>query len=381
MVGAATAAMMSGFIAFTTVSAFMVPLSIELGWQKSALSAAYTLMSGGAAVGGIVMGHVADRINTRIICILGAVVIGLAFALLSMQDSLTGFLVLHLIMGALGCACLYTPVIAAAGLWFEHRRGLAIGIVTAGGTMGQGVTPLVLQPIIDAVGWQGGYMALAALFLGIVAPLMWLIEKPPALAVTSQASGGATWSTSPRTGVAWLGAAAFMCCAAMATPLVHLVPLMIECGRSPAMAGGLFLAVMLAGTAGRVFFGLLADRTGALIAYILAALMQTVTLYGFVATGSTIPLILIGVIFGFGYAGVMTALNLSVREAVPSRSVGLYTAIVGLLAWAGMGTGGGIGGYFYDATGTYDLSFAIATGAGAVNLVLLAILLLVTSRR
>jgi hypothetical protein len=36
----------------------------------------------------------------------------------------------------------------------------------------------------------------------------------------------------------------------------------------------------------------------------------------------------------------MTALILSVREAVPARTSGLSTAIVGLLAWGGMGLGG-----------------------------------------
>jgi MFS family permease len=146
--------MMSGFIAFTTVSAFMIPLSIELGWQKTALSAAYTLMSGGAALGGVLMGHVSDRINTRAICILRCNGYRPGLCLAFIQESLTGFLVLHLAMGALGCACLYTPVIAAAGLWFEQRRGLAIGLVTAGGTMGQGITPLLLQPIIDGLGWR-----------------------------------------------------------------------------------------------------------------------------------------------------------------------------------------------------------------------------------
>jgi predicted MFS family arabinose efflux permease len=224
-------------------------------------------------------------------------------------------------------------------------------------------------------------MALAALFLVVVMPVMWLIEKPPASTVSSQEARDAIWPTSPRLGVTLLGAAAFMCCAAMATPLVHLVPLMIECGRSPAMAGGLFLAVMLAGTAGRVFFGLMADRTRALPAYMLAAVLQTVTLYGFVAAGAAVPLVIIGIIFGFGYAGVMTALNLAVREAVPSGSVGLYTAVVGLLAWAGMGTGGGVGGYLYDVTGSYDVSFAIATAAGGANVLLLALLFLLTARR
>lgn len=57
------------------------------------MPAAYTLMSRGSAVGGVFVGRVVDRVNTRIICIAGAVVIGLAFALLSVQGGM--LLVFH----------------------------------------------------------------------------------------------------------------------------------------------------------------------------------------------------------------------------------------------------------------------------------------------
>jgi MFS family permease len=364
---AATLAMMSGFVAFTTVSVFMLPLMLETGWSKSEISMAYTLMSGGAATGGVVIGRLADHVNTRAICMSGALFLGIAFALLSIQDGLSSFLLLHLAMGAIGCACLYAPVIATTGLWFSQRRGLAIGIVTAGGTVGQGLTPLVLQPLISTIGWQDTYRFLATFFIVAVTPAMCLIVKPPAQSGPSVADK-ALWPIRSSVSVFWLGGAAFLCCAAMAVPLVHLIPLMIECGRSPIMAGGLFMTIMMAGTAGRISFGLLSDRTGALIAYMLASLMQAATLFWFVIFDSGSLLLLTGAVFGFGYAGVMTALNLSVREAVPWKSAGLSTAVVGMLAWAGMGAGGGLGGYLYDFSGNYQLAFLVATLTGIGNL-------------
>jgi MFS family permease len=313
--------------------------------------------------------------------VLGAVAIGLAFVLLSLQHDIDHFHLLHLIIGFFGCASLYTPLITTVGLWFERRRGLSLGIVTAGGTVGQGITPLVVQPLIDRLGWQGAYLTLGIVFLCLIAPLMTFVEKPSPGHVAVVANDTSSWSLDPRLSVGWLSLAAFLCCVTMASALVHLVPFMIECGRSPIMAGSLFMTVMLAGAVGRLLFGLLADCTGALVAYMLASLMQTTMLYWFVVFDSLTPLFFVGATFGFGYAGVMTTVNLSVREAVPARSAGFSTAIVSVFAWAGMGAGGGLTGYFFDATGSYVMPFAGAVLVGVANLIVLSLLLIVLSVR
>jgi hypothetical protein len=59
---------------------------------------------------------------------------------------------------------------------------------------------------------------------------------------------------------------------------------------------------------------------------------------------------------------------------VPAKSVGLSTAVVTMLAWAGMGLGGYQGGLCYDLTGSYDASFASAALAGAANLLVVSLL-------
>jgi uncharacterized protein (DUF3820 family) len=68
----------------------------------------------------------------------------------------------------------------------------------------------------------------------------------------------------------------------------------------------------------------------------------------------------------------MTTLLLCVREAVPARSAGISTAVIMLLAWAGMGFGAYQGGYCYDLTGDYTVSFANAAIGGIGNLAIVA---------
>jgi MFS family permease len=162
----------------------------------------------------------------------------------------------------------------------------------------------------------------------------------------------------------------------MAVPLVHLVALAADRGFSLSLAGSLLTTVMFAGVAGRLAFGTIADLIGPLKSHALASALQTATVFWFVTLDSLPSLYLLAVVFGLGYSGVMTTLLLCVREAAPARSAGTATAVVSLLAWAGMGVGAYQGGYCYDATGDYAMSFANAAIGGIVNLTVVAALAL-----
>jgi MFS family permease len=160
----------------------------------------------------------------------------------------------------------------------------------------------------------------------------------------------------------------------MAVPLVHLVPLGIGLGCTPQVAAGMLLSLMIAGVFGRLFFGWLADRIGGLPAYFIASLAQTSVVFLFVQTKDIATLFQLSVLFGFGFAGVMTCLLICAREAAPLRISGTAIAIVSTAGWVGMGLGGYQAGYFYDMTASYFVSYANAAIAGVVNLAIVAAL-------
>jgi MFS family permease len=370
VVGAATVAMMAGFGMMTTVASLMNPLEVEFGWMRADMAFAYTLASLGAAIGGPVWGHLADRAGARPVAIGGALVIGGGLLLLSQQSDLPTIQAIYLVMGALGFASLYAPVLAAVGLWFDRRRGLAIGIVTAGGTLGQGLVPFVLQSLLDVMTWRQAVVVLGSVYLLVFAPAVALITKPPMLRPGSAAPGRqGGWALPPVVSVTVLSLAAILCCMCMAVPLVHLLPLLVDAGRSPTTAASIMLTVMLSGSLGRISFGLIADRIGSLASYAVASALQTATVYWFVTLQDLPSLYGLAVIFGFGFSGVMTSLILCIRDAVPPRAAGLSTALVTMFAWFGMGSGGYLGGYCFDLSGTYSTSFAGAVAFGTAHLV------------
>jgi MFS family permease len=162
---------------------------------------------------------------------------------------------------------------------------------------------------------------------------------------------------------------------------MHLIPLGIDLGCSPQTAASLLLSLMVAGVFGRLFFGWLADRIGGLPAYFLASLAQTSVVFWFPQTSSILTLFQLSILFGFGFAGVMTCLLICAREAAPLRMSGTGMAIVSTAAWIGMGIGSYQAGYFYDVSGNYVLSFGGAALAGMVNLAIVAALIWYRRRR
>ena len=375
VVAAATLGWMSAFGLSTTVAVVMKPFETEFGWQRADVALAYTLLSVGTAVGGLVCGCFADRINTRAIAVFGAAVMAMGLMFLSRQDDLAAIQNIYLAIGVFGFACLYAPLIATVGLWFERGRGVAVGIVTAGGALGQGIAPLIMQPLIADFGWRDAFLMAGIGYAALLVPAMALVTKPHDAAGTAGSSVGrqkATWPLPPVISVGWLGIAAIFCCITMAVPLVHLVTLAADRGFSPALAGSLLTTVMFSGVVGRLAFGIFADLIGPLKSHALASAAQTATVFWFVTLDSLPSLYLLAIAFGLGYSGVMTTLLLCAREAVPARSAGTATAIIGLLAWTGMGIGAYQGGYCYDVTGDYAMSFANAAIGGVINLTIVA---------
>ena len=371
IVAVATLVLAFAFATNVTVPVLVKPFEQEFGWSRAAISMAYTALTIGAAGGGLFWGSLSDKIGAKRISLFGVVMLSLALILIGRQDQIWAVYLLYFVIGGFGFACLFTPLLALVGLWFHRRKGLAFGIVTAGGAIGQAIGPVVLQMMISATGWRDAVTYLGVGYLVVMLPLLMLLRPPPVLTTATADVGRSDfnhWGLPHRLTIPWLALAGVFCCMCMAVPIIHLVPLGIGLNLAPQTAASLLATVMVAGTLGRLFFGLLADRIGGLYAYLTASFVQTAMVFWFVQTEALFVLYVISAVFGFGFAGVMTSLLICAREAAPLRITGFATSVVATTAWIGMGVGGYQGGYFYDLTGDYTWSFSIAAVSGMINL-------------
>jgi len=378
IVAVATLCLTAGFGANLTVSILVAPFQTEFGWSRADISFAYTLLAIGAGGGGLIWGVLSDRFGAKKIAYIGAIFLSACPILISFQSDLYVIYSLYFVMGAVGFGCLFTPILALVGLWFDKRKGLAIGIVTAGGALGQGLIPFAERLMISAWGWREAMLYLGISYFIALMPALYLLKTPPVLA---QATAGTlksnqnSWEMPHGISLTWLSIAGVFCCICMAAPLMHLIPLGMDIGLDPKTAASLLFVLMVSGVFGRLFFGTMADKVGGLKAYFVASVGQTAMVFWFTQTNSLPLLYVISVLFGFSFSGVMTCLLICAREAAPIRITGLAVSIVGATGWIGMGTGGFQAGYYYDLTGSYVTAYGNAMLAGVLNLAIVGALI------
>ena len=368
-----TVGMALGFGCLALISVFMQPLEAAFGWSRAEVSLGYGIVSVGMAVGGLVWGRLSDRLDIRLLLAVGGSGMVLSLLALAATQTLWHFYAANLMLGGFGFAVLYAPLVSAPGEWFVHRRGLAIGVVTAGGAAGQGVLPYLASILIRDLGWRFAFLVLGGIVLVSLALALPQVRRPRGAGarVSAAAMALGPQRAGERTALAILAVAAFMCCVCMGVPLVHLASFVGALCGSPELGATSLLIAMLSATVGRVCFGTLADRIGYLPSYALASAVQTGCVLAYPLLGDSVSLLTLSAVFGFGFAGNMTCLILCVRETVAASRFGGALGMVMLVAWAGMGAGAYAGGLLFDAFASYVLAFALAGAAGGLNLVAL----------
>jgi MFS family permease len=372
---AATVAMAMGFGGLGLVTVFMGPIEADLGWSRSDTSLGYALSTAGMALGGLFWGRLSDRMDVRLLLALGAA--GMVTSLLTMSavHSLPLFYIAHVLYGGFGFSTLYSPLLSTSGEWFPERRGLVMGVVTAGGAAGQGLLPFFASFLIDAFGWRWAFVGIGCTVLVALALALPVLRWPQGTrAPVANGTGAPDTARAETATVALLALAAFLCCTCMGVPVVHLASFVGAVCGSPSVGVTSLAIAMIAGAGGRVCCGFIADRIGPLKAYSVASTIQTACVMAFPALEDSRSFMVLSALFGFGFAGNMTCLSLCVRQAVPASRFGGAIGAVMMIAWAGMAAGGYVGGLLFDVSLSYTLPFLLAGVAGVLNLAVIGAL-------
>jgi MFS family permease len=363
------------FGALGSISVVLKPLSTEFGWSRAETSLGYTVIAFSTATFGILWGYIADKYGTRWFGVVAAFAMSGSLFLLSKQSSLLQFYSFYFVFGAFGAGLATSPLFANVGFWFRKNPGLAIGITAAGGAVGQGIVPYLVAMSISANGWRSTYLIMAVAYICIALPLALLIRESPWRKEVMQSGQDSNrdFPLSEVEVIAWISIAVIFCCNCMSMPIVHLIPLLTDAGRSVEVASSVFLLLMLSGGLGRIMGGKLGDWIGALPTYMVMSLGQTFFVVWFPHIDSLPLLYFNAVFFGFTYSGVMSSLLMCTRMMVGARLAARAMSLTSFFGWIGMGMGGFIGGIMYDTYSNYIWSFSFASIMGTINLLILSL--------
>ena len=357
----------------------------EFGWPRSVPSLAYAFLFIGSGFGGIVMGYWYDRSGAGPVTLVGAVMMGMGAILASMIDAQWQlYLIYGVMMGFLGQATIYGPLVVNVMTWFEDRRGFAIGLITAGQGIAGAIWPPMFRHFNETSGWQETFFWFGVFALLTAAPATFILRRRRrGTAVQGGQARGS--STKPVTGdlsiPVWLlqGAlclAIFCCCVSMSMPLAHLVAHASDLGHATARAAEMLALTLVAATVVRLTGGSrLVDRFGGLVALVIFSATQATGLALYAGVDSLAGLYLVSMLFGLGYGGISMCYPVIVREYLPPSQSGRWLGVVLLFGALGMAAGGWLAGFVFDHSASYTPAFLIGFSFNVMNLIIVMALI------
>lgn len=381
------------------------PIVAEFGWPRRVPSLAYSLQYVGTGVGGILMGYWSDRHGAAPVVFLGSVMMGTGVVLTSMMTAEWHlYLIYGVMMGLLGQATMFGPLMVNVMRWFEDRRGFAVGVVAAGQSAAGALWPPVFRHVNESAGWRETFYWFGLFALITAVPLCLLLRRPVPVPVRPKVprsppqrvravEPGAASSSEPREGMtrldlpvwfvqATLCFAIVGCCVAMSMPLAHLVAHTSDLGHATSRAAEMLSVALAATLVVRLLAGsLLLDRFGGLIALLIFSCGQASALMLYAMVDELLALYLVSILFGLGYGGISMCYPIIVREYLPSHQAGWRLGWINLFGAVGMAIGGWGAGFVFDLHGAYAPAFVIGVAFNIVNVLIIGALVSRNGRR
>lgn len=390
-VGLALSYAMFTVFAFGT---FVTPLQAEFGWQRGPMSFALTIANIAVVIASPLLGGLVDRVGVRRVMVISVAAMGLCVSSMSLlTGDIRHYYLMHLLIPLLGAGTLPLAYSRIIVLWFERRRGLALGIALSGFGVGATLIPTLAQWMIELWGWRQAYLVFGGLIFCISLPLSGFLirEKPadmglypdgaqpapdscPAPAAAQPLAGLSFWRAA-RVGTFWYIAVSFLLVGVGITSILgHLVPLLIGRGVEPVMASVCMSLLGFGLIFGRLLSGLLLDHY---FAPYVAALFLVGLLAGIVilALDSSGPEVFLAAFL----VGLATGSEISEIAYIVSRYFGVraFGLIYGFM-FAAFQLGAAVGAYamgaYYDLAGNYLGALWAAAGLVFFGIVLILLL-------
>jgi MFS family permease len=362
---------------------FLPAVTPSLGGATTAFTLIFTVATYVSAVAMPVCGRLVDRVDVRLPAAAGVTLFAVGLALLSQIRSSGVAFWLGAICIGLGAA-LSGPVTYArvVSTWFSRNRALALGLVLAiAPQLSQAAVAPIASLLITNNGWSAAYLVLAGfVFLVAGTSALFLVKPRPSAPagypapVRAEAIDGMTAGQAYRSRIFWtLVVADCLAVAALIGSQTHLISLLTSGGTSAGQATGLASMLSIAGVAGVLIAGVVADR--ARTQWVIVALYATppIGLASLTLSGGSVSLQAVGVILtGIGLSSVTMLLPYLITRYFGLRASGeIFGASLGLNVLS-IGTGPLLISLVFDATGSYALPMSLAATATVISLLLIA---------
>ena len=364
-----------------TMGFFLSPLNTATGLGVGSISLAFAF---GQLWWGLTQpfaGAVADRVGAGRVLLVGVLLVALGTFLTPFMTTTWGliFAIGVLAAGGAGMAGPSVLMAATARLIPTERRGVATGVVNAGGSFGQFIMAPLAAALTASLGWMGALQALGFIVL-LALPAAWVLRGPgpaaapgaaaPAVALPAREAIRRALGTPS---YLLLSAGFFVCGFHVAFLATHLPGVVAACGL-PAPVGAWALGVIgLFNIIGSLAMGWAVGRwrMKSLLSLVYASRAVAVLVF-LLAPKTEAVLLVFAAVMGLTFLSTVPPTVGLVAKFFGTGNMAMLFGLVMLSHQVGGFLGAWLGGQVFEATGNYDwvwyIDIVLAVAAALVHL-------------
>ena len=354
---------------------FLQPMSQTLGWGRDTFAFAIALQNILWGLTQPLMGMLADKYGARTVVAMGGLGYCLGLYLMSQATSpFTLNLTTGLLIGVSLSATSFAVVLGVVGRAVSERnRSMALGLASAGGSVGQVLILPIGHALITAYGWVlalGGLAALAFLMVPLAAALG-PSERQSRKELKEQLISHAVAEAGLHRGY-WLLMAGFLVCGFHVTFIAtHLPAYIVDSGLSPGLGATALALIGLFNIIGSSFWGILGGKYSkkySLSSLYLARAVLIAALMYFPVSNVSVLVFASGM--GFLWLGTVPLTSGLIGQIFGVRYLSTLFGIVFFSHQIGAFLGVWMGGYIFDLTGSYDIVWYVSGALGVLSALL-----------
>ncbi len=360
---------------------FIGPLNTSTGLGIAAISLAFACAQLMWGITQPFAGALADKYGSGRVIASGAVLVMVGTVLTPYAHTTWTLIVLIGIIGAggAGMAGLGVLMSAVGRALPPEKRGMASGLVNAGGSFGQFAVVPIAQYMTGAIGWVGAMTGIGIMALAVV-PLAFVLRGKSAAPVVGAPGSAPEKTLKEAVRDAWrdpsflyLTAGFFVCGFHVAFIATHLPGVVASCMLPPEVGAWALSLIGLFNIAGSFTAGWAIGRWRMKSVLSLLYAARAVAVLVFLAAPKTSTTFLIfAVVIGFTYLATVPPTVGLVAKLHGMRFMATLFGMVMLSHQIGGFLGAWLGGKLFEATGSYDwmwyIDIVLAIGAALIHL-------------
>ncbi|KAF2083780.1 putative monocarboxylate permease [Saccharata proteae CBS 121410] len=296
--------------------------------------------------GGPVFGKLYDNYGPRWILLVGSFLHVFGLMMASLASKYYQFILAQGICSALGASMIFYPAMSTCTTWFFRKRALAFGIMAAGSSLGGVIFPIMVDRLINEIGFPWAMRTAAFMILGllVIANLTVRSRLPPSPKPTSLKE-----FVTPFTEIPYLCVTigSFMFFLGMFLPINYLILQAQSQGMSARLAN--YLIPILNGLSlfGRILPGYVGDKIGRFnVMSILCYFTAIIDLALWIPARSNAALIIFAALYGFGSGAFVSMAPALIAQISDVRKIGVRSgamfAVISIAALISNPIGGAI---------------------------------------